>query len=125
MDLMIVEVTALMVFFKHVKLKRREGNGCMVKTAIDRYRIPVSHGSTLRLEALGERVDGRVRDVGRAHNVFRTVKDEDGDGEEEADFVNGGSVCMEGGREKGGAMMLIRRFVKGDKCHRILWRCFT
>ena len=57
--------------------------------------------------------------------MFRTVKDEDGDGEEEADFVNGGSVCMEGGREKGGAMMLIRRFVKGDKCHRILWRCFT
>ena len=94
MDLMIVEVTALMVFFKHVKLKRREGNGCMVKTAIDRYRIPVSHGSTLRLEALGERVDGRVGDVGRAHNVFRTVKDEDGDGEEEADFVDGRSGCQ-------------------------------
>ena len=59
----------------------------------------MSHGSTLRLEALGERVDGRVGDVGRAHNVFGTVKDEDGDGEEYADLVNGGSGWMAGGRQ--------------------------
>ena len=50
----------------------------------------MSHGPTLRLEALGEHVDSRVSDVGRAHDVFRTVKDEDGGGEEDADLINRG-----------------------------------
>ena len=48
----------------------------------------MSNGSVLRLEAMGERVDGRVGDVGRAHDIFRTVKDEDGDSEEDADLVD-------------------------------------
>ena len=52
------------------------------------FNIPVSHRSAFRLEALGEGVDGRVGDVGRADDLFGTVKDEDGDGEKEGDLVN-------------------------------------
>ena len=51
------------------------------------FKIPVPHRYAFRLQALGEGVDGRVSDVGRADDLFRTVKDEDGDGEKEADLV--------------------------------------
>ena len=108
----------------------REGNDdddTRTVHAIGIYRIPVSHGSTLRLEALGERVDGRVGDVGRAHNVFGTVKDEDGDGEEYADLVNGGSGWMAGGRQ--GHDMTNgdqeNELEKIKKTLKILLRCFT